>query len=154
MEEHLTRQVVSVILYNRRFTRVSRPALDILAQILELALLRLWRQSSRIAEFYNSGPKAIDLRNILGELLRVGEPLFWNKLELLEFAREQPQLDYPSILEDRGLISAQLKVVHLAELREKDCLIWPQAPGREDSSQLPDASSGFEATDLITSPTE
>lgn len=111
LERHLGRQVVSVILLNRKYTRVSRPALEILTHILEVVMLRVWRQIGAASHLTNRTTQNSNLDLIVEELLRFAEPFYWNMMELLEFAKEQPQLSYPSLLEERGLIPNQLKLI-------------------------------------------
>lgn len=116
LERHLGRQVISVILLNRKYTKVSRPALEILTHILEVAMLRVWRQIGAACNLTNRTSQNSNLDLLVEELLRFAEPFYWNVMELLEFAKEQPQLSYPSLLEERGLIPSQLKLIPVPKM--------------------------------------
>lgn len=105
----LLKQVLAVLLYNRRFHRVSRPALDLLASILEALLISICQRTARIAEL--EGVKTASLPMLAEELLRSTRPIYTDMIEMLEYLAAQPRLDYPSVLEERGLLNGQLQLL-------------------------------------------
>ena len=54
MERQLGRQAIAMMLYSRRFNKVSGVALDILVSLLSEVLQTLWRRAGRIAESQGS----------------------------------------------------------------------------------------------------
>jgi hypothetical protein len=107
-DEQLLRQVLAVLLYNRSFHRVSRPALDVFASVLEAITLLLWRRAARFAEL-SGNPVSLPL--VLDEILRVGAPYYLTRKELFEYEEEQPELEGASVMEERGLLTGQLRIL-------------------------------------------
>ena len=109
VEDILLRQVLSVILYQRRFHRATRPALDVLTSIFESVIIQLLRQANRAAELCQS--PSVDFPRVHMELLRLARPFYIKLDELVEYERLQPELECSSVMEERGLITSQFCVM-------------------------------------------
>jgi hypothetical protein len=71
-----------------------------LASLFEQLLLQLWMRVGRVREFTAGGWS-------MEEVLRIAKPLYTEWRELIDFGSEQPQLEFASVLEERGLVSGQ-----------------------------------------------
>lgn len=109
VEDALVRQVMSVLLYQRRFHRATRPALDVLASVFEAAIFQLLCQARRAAELDTNHKVAFAAVHL--ELLRLSRPLYIRLEELGEYGRLQPALECSSVMEERGLITSQFCVM-------------------------------------------
>lgn len=87
MERHLSRQTVAILLYSRRFQRVSGPALDVLVTLLGELLEAICRQAARCSELVGKGPR-VSFSAVLPGVLRGSRFLYISMKELLEYAGE------------------------------------------------------------------
>lgn len=134
LAEQLKRQVVCVLLYSRPFSRVSRPALDVLATVLEAMVVSLWNRAARIAEL--SGVSSVALPVVLEELLRSSRSVYLKREELLEYGRRQLALEHSSVLEERGLVSPHLQLLTTTRVDPKLMSAICELEGREGDPPL------------------
>ena len=109
LEEHLVRQALAVLLYSRRVHRASRPALDVLGAVMEAFMLKMWRQAVRCGEL--NGLAQPNFLAVYQEILRQELPRYHGMRELLEYVQTQPALEAGSLVEERGLVSGQLRLL-------------------------------------------
>lgn len=109
LEEHLVRQALAVLLYSRRVHRASRPALDVLGAVMEAVMLKMWRQTVRCGEL--NGLAQPNFLAVYQEILRQELPRYHGMRELLEYVQTQPALEAGSLVEERGLVNGQLKLL-------------------------------------------
>ncbi|PJF17755.1 hypothetical protein PSACC_02426 [Paramicrosporidium saccamoebae] len=120
-DEQLLRQVLAMLLYSRRFHRASRPALDVFSSVLEAVMMLLWRQAASFARMTDC---PVSLPVVMNELLRTGKPFYLDRRELLEYEGEQPEGEAGSVMEERGLLNAQLRVLAGTRVDEKlHCIV-------------------------------
>lgn len=87
MERHLGRQTVAILLYNRRFQRVSGPALEVLVTLFGELLEAICRQAAHCSELMGGGPR-VSFPAVLPGVLRSSRRLYTSVRELLEYAGE------------------------------------------------------------------
>lgn len=117
LEEQLCRQVVAILLYNRRFHRSSKPALDVFASVFEAVMIALWRRAGRTSEL--AGQNEATLIAVMEELLRSSLPLYVDREELVEYEREQPELEAQSVMEERGLVTPLMRLLTAGKVDPK-----------------------------------
>ncbi len=109
IEDEMCKSVVAVLLYQRRFARASRPALDTLAALYEAFTVSAWRRLAAVASGASSATAAPAIAPLAAEgaaplLLADCGALCGPLAEVLEYARAMPALQAPSILEDRRIV--------------------------------------------------
>ncbi len=130
LEEHLVRQALAVLLYSRRVHRASRPALDVLGAVMEAFMLKMWRQAVRCGEL--NGLAQPNFLAVYQEILRQELPRYHGMRELLEYVQTQPALEAGSLVEERGLVSGQLRLLPDPRVDQPLQVILSQDPDAEE----------------------
>lgn len=99
LERQLSRHSVAMLLYSKRFGRVSNIALDVLSSLLGELLFQIWRRAGMITEVQTL--TSANIAMVASELLRATRCLYISIAELEEFTRELRASENGKFWEDR-----------------------------------------------------